>query len=147
MTNRTSCFAGASGINSSVVVKWSHLCHIQICLHDQERIEGVRPRGIGVVEKVTDFVKSSLQAGATKNRGRYSAPSRATHRSSGVKCGFQTQTFWGMSQGRHNSRVERLDFFKPRGCELSLRWRSLVNSDPYEDLSEKREYTRSIVET
>ena len=68
----------------------SYLRHIQIGLHNQEGIESVRPRGVGVIKKVADFIKSSLQAGAAKVRGDSPASSGTIHCGSGVEYRFQT---------------------------------------------------------
>ena len=42
--------------------------------------------------------------------------------------------------------MKGLDFFEPRGCKLTLRWRSLVHSDAYENLAKECKDTGGIVE-
>lgn len=136
-------------------MNWStYLSDIKVGLHDEERIAGVLPVGVGRVEELPDLRESTL--------GKVRAGEvRKVDSSIGVvaRCGCilgfsrvsttfasETELRRSMRQCRADTSVQCTNFFQPGRSEGTLRRRPLVHTDADQDFSEEGEDTGDVVE-
>ncbi len=116
----------------------TYLGHVEIGLHHEEGIEGVRSRGVGVVEEVLDFRKGRLPK----------ACAAILWRNMRLRmCMLETERFRRVGKRSDDPRMKRLHLLESSSEELPLRWRAFVDSDPYKNFSQKGKNAGDIVQS
>ena len=108
----------------------THLCDIQIGLHDEEGVQGIGTGRVGVVEEIFDLRERRLpETWSSIFRGDMRLRMSL----------FETKWFRGMCKRSNDPRVESLHFFEPCGEELPLWRRTLVHPDAHQYLAKQSE--------